>query len=331
MKSGGGPQTTADQAWLAPQGAVVPDFVICGAMKSGTTTLHRMLVQHPKVFIPDHEVFFFDLDDPFQHPDFASFNGKDWFWQDIQQSPKAFWAWYARQFAGARPGQLIGEDSTTYLPSQRAFQRIALQEKPVRIIVMLRHPTDRAYSQYWHMLRSGRSIWSFEDTIRYHPESVLSRSMYGEQLSRMQQYIAPENVRVLIFEQFIRDQTNFLNRVCEWLNLDPAQLPEDALGKHANRALVPQRPTLQHLWNRWSRQTAGGKYAEKLPVPWSVGPQSLLQRAAARVYNRVNPSVHRKPPPMLPETRKYLDEMFRRELSEIDDLVGQPVLAEWFK
>ena len=53
-----------------------PDFVIAGAMKCGTTTLHQMLAQHPDVFMADDELFYFDMDDIAQHPDFL-FNKKD--------------------------------------------------------------------------------------------------------------------------------------------------------------------------------------------------------------------------------------------------------------
>ena len=63
--------------WIAPGNAFLPDFIIAGAMKSGTTTLHNILNEHPDVFIPDSEIHFFDMDDVIEHPEFNYFiNGK---------------------------------------------------------------------------------------------------------------------------------------------------------------------------------------------------------------------------------------------------------------
>lgn len=68
--------------WKYPPGMTLPDFIICGAMKSGTTTVHGILNRHPQIFIPDPEIHFFDIDDVLQHPDYFCFQG-EWYWPDI--------------------------------------------------------------------------------------------------------------------------------------------------------------------------------------------------------------------------------------------------------
>ncbi len=70
-----------------------------------------------------------------------------------------------------------GEGSSIYLAS-----RIALQNKEIKLNFLLRNPTKRAYSQYYHMLRTGRSTHTFEDTLKYNPVSVLERSLYKDHL-----------------------------------------------------------------------------------------------------------------------------------------------------
>ena len=113
--------------WRVPAGVRSVDFVIAGAMKSGTSTVHAILAQHPRVFIPDPELHFFDADDLLQHPDFNFFRDGSWTSQQLESDPERFWAWYAAHFADAKPDQLLGEDSTTYLASPLAHRRLARQ------------------------------------------------------------------------------------------------------------------------------------------------------------------------------------------------------------
>ena len=140
-------------SWVAPKGFKIPDFIICGAMKSGTTTLHHILNQHQNVFIPDRELGFFGIDNLVQHPDYSYFDGRIWYTQLIDDDPLHFWSWYSSHFNDALERRVVGGDSTTYLASEVAATRIGLQNKPIKLVVMLRNPTARAYSDYWHRVR----------------------------------------------------------------------------------------------------------------------------------------------------------------------------------
>ena len=71
-------KTTTTDNWLSIEPSLLPDFIIVGAMKSGTTTLHDMLNTHPDVFIPKGELHFFDHDDIFQHPNFNIYKKSFW-------------------------------------------------------------------------------------------------------------------------------------------------------------------------------------------------------------------------------------------------------------
>src|SRR5262245_3229839 len=96
-----------------------PDFIIAGAMKSGTTSLHQILASDPRIYIPDEEIFFFDMDDLVQHPAFFYPTPDRWLTQSYQPDNPRTRAWYSGFFAPAREDQLIGEDSTTYLASEK--------------------------------------------------------------------------------------------------------------------------------------------------------------------------------------------------------------------
>ena len=69
--------------WIAPQDIRLPDFIICGAMKCGTTTVHGILNSHPDIGIPNTEINFFDIDDTLEHSDFIFHADGRWFFPDI--------------------------------------------------------------------------------------------------------------------------------------------------------------------------------------------------------------------------------------------------------
>jgi hypothetical protein len=162
-------KTTPTNIWISKEPSLLPDFIMVGAMKSGTTTLHDMLNTHPDVFIPKGELHFFDQDDILQHPDFNIYK-KNHFWNypSIYKKPEEMWEFYSNKFKG-KENYVKGEDSTVYLASKKAAKRISQQKKPIKIIIILRNPTKRTYSNYNHLLRTSRAIYSFEDTIVKNP------------------------------------------------------------------------------------------------------------------------------------------------------------------
>ncbi|UGB39514.1 sulfotransferase family protein [Frateuria soli] len=317
--------------WVLPDHIRTPDFIICGAMKSGTSTLHYILSQHPKVFIPDEEIHFFDIDNVFEHPDFNYFDGSRWVSQRLDDDPPKFWEWYASHFDAAHEDQLVGEDSTTYISSEIAAKRIAMQNKRLKLIILLRHPTDRAYSQYWHLVRTGRATHSFEDTLRYDPFSVLHRSLYLEQLTNFLRHVPREQLKVVVFEEFMADKAKVLRELCEHIGIDYDRLPAQASEAHVNGAQVPRHPGFEVAKNRFFRSGGNLSYRARLPIcPDRAGMHFGFARLVNVAHRRINPLVKSKPPAMVAATRQLLDSYFERELDGLNELLGRDVLSCWF-
>ena len=97
-----------------------PDFIIAGAMKAGTTSMRHILNGHDNIFIPQREIYFFDMDDGQQHPDFFMDDRGEWAFPDYEHHYKDYLDWYCRFFQNASDEQVIGEDSTTYMASNKA-------------------------------------------------------------------------------------------------------------------------------------------------------------------------------------------------------------------
>ena len=107
--------------------------------------MHHILNHHDNVFIPGREIYFFDIDDVQQHPDFFMDDRGKWIFHDYEHHCKDYLEWYSSFFQNAADGQVIGEDSTTYMASSKAPPRIARLLPNVKLIFMLRDPVSRAY------------------------------------------------------------------------------------------------------------------------------------------------------------------------------------------
>lgn len=312
----------------------LPDFIIVGAQKSGTSSLHHILAHHPDVFIPLREIFFFDVDDIEQHPDFFLSTPDGWTDHDLERDLDTYLAWYRGMFEGARPGQLIGEDSTTYLASRAAPARIAMMLPEVKLIAMLRDPVTRAYSHYWHTVSTGRATMTFEDTLRLKRGNLIRRGCYAEQIRRYLEHFDRDRIRILVFEEFVSDEQRIVDEVCAFLGLDPS-VDTSSVDPHRN----PARPPLS-LRARLAANSLLGRFTEKsyrarIPNMPGYDPDSLASRIEkhplaqrlAETYDALRP--RRRYPPMKPETRAHLEHVFRRANAGLSDLIGLDVSEHW--
>jgi hypothetical protein len=184
----------------------LPDFLVLGAAKAGTTSLARWLEAHPDVFVPPQkELHFFDRD-------------RNW-----SRGPE----WYAEFFAAAPPGSRAGEASPSYLYVPEVADRIATLLPHAKLLAVLRNPVDRAYSHYWHARDWGgepRSFPEVVDAILAGDTSVrpyLARGYYVEQLERYEVCFPADALSVLLFEELTADPAGVFHRVCEFLGVPP--------------------------------------------------------------------------------------------------------------
>lgn len=302
-------------------------------MKSGTTTLHALLAEDPAVFIPTRELFFFDYDDYFEHPDFSSTPAGDWIDRDFARDSAMATDWYRAQFDSAPSGVLIGEDSTTYLSSPLAPTRIRSALPDARLIVMLRDPAARAYSQHWHHLRTGRAHLDFEGTLRVMPERLLHRSRYRPQVERYLAAFPRRQLHFVLFEEFVRDLAGGLAAARAFLGLPPGAAPGPG-ASHRNAAQLPRHPRLQVLRNRWLWRVDFARYRARLrglPPSDLEGSAPRWMHWLDRLHARLNPVRSAAPPPMRPSTRRFLNALLRRENQGLSELIGMDVDRVWYR
>jgi hypothetical protein len=217
-------------------GLRVPDFFIVGHHKSGTTALFRMLGAHPQIFLS-----------PLKEPRYMASDLRERFRQPRERPHPQTLEEYIALFRDARPDQRAGEASATYLWSHTAAERIAQLQPDARIIAILREPASFIHSLHLTYLRSHveserdlRKALALEEARRQgrriprrsHLPQLLQYSdqvRYAEQLRRYHDHFPPEQVLVLIYDDFRADNETTVRGVLRFLDLDdsvPLQLME---------------------------------------------------------------------------------------------------------
>lgn len=325
----------SEQNWKSKRQDALPDFIIGGAMKSGTTTLHTILDKHPDISIAHNELGFFDMDDLLTHPDFNFYETKSqtWLEQSMSVYPEVLWSWYYSQFANLKnDSKAIGEDSTTYLASSFAAKRIALQDKPIKLIFILRHPTSRTISNYLHLLKSGRAIYSLEDTLKYQPEIIVKRSLYKSQLERYYKHLPSERIKIILFEDLLTKKEECIKDVCQFLNIDFNKFQPHDLNVHSNQTKVPKYINLQLFRNRVLRGKGQFRYSRFLPIqPEFQKTMPFHYKLFDYLHKKMNPHSNSYTFKVSKGTTDLLDNYFIKELDGLDDLVQMNILSKWFK
>ena len=214
----------------------LPDFLVLGAQKGGSTSLYVHLMQHPQVIgVERKELHFFD---------YKSVLGSWWYRTNFPTQAEI-----ARRSATLGKPVLTGEASPYYLFHPHAARRIARLLPDVKLIALLRNPVDRAFSHYHHEVRGGRETLPLEEALkreteRLHGEeekmrafplyrsrahqqySYRARGLYLDQLLAYHRHFSRDQMLILSSEAFYADTQAVYSRVLDFLGLDPFTLPD---------------------------------------------------------------------------------------------------------
>lgn len=246
----------------------LPDFVIIGAGKSGTTTLFEWLGQQPEVF-----------DVALKEPRFFS---RDW--------DKGL-DWYAGLYAPAPLDQMVGDASTNYTDveySEVAAERMASAIPAARLIYLLRHPIERLRSQYRHNWRRAAESRPLVEAVQRPDNPYLGRSLYFSRLQPYLERFAREQVCVVRFEDLVTPERPAWSAVLAHLGLEDRAAPGGAYNVTADQAPV----------SGMTRRMADSGFLKRLPpLPPIIGRwgpralQRLGQRPGAQDDDPLSPAV----------------------------------------
>ncbi len=286
----------------------LPDFLIVGAQKAGTTSLHAWLARQPGVSMPrDKELNFFSDDERFSRGV----------------------SWYARQFSHASARDVLGDASPNYMFVPETPERVHRLLPDAKLVFILREPVQRAFSQFLMSRRMGVESLDFpsallaeEERTRQDPRmwmhtAYLHRSLYAEQIERFLRWFPASSCLYMKFEDLTaggaRTQTS-LAKLARFIGIRP-----ESLDLPKKNVASQTRFSLLHAWLYSSSS------ASKRMLRWLLPSRTWRARLAHRIdeWNRRRidkPHIGRLPSPAL--------DTLERDMARLEALTGLD-LTDW--
>jgi hypothetical protein len=311
----------------------LPNFFIVGAPMAGTTSLYAYLDQHPQVYMsPLKEPSYFATE--LRPENFSEQLRRrlaremraleEYLRGDIRE--KRFgglvssWDDYLRLFSHASDQTALGEATPTYLWSATAARNIAVRIPHARIIINLRNPADRAFSQYLQMVTAATTRRSFREQIDASLQCqdkrigllwpLLEYGQYHEQVKRYFDVFPRSQIYVSYYEDLQRAPAQLLASLFAFLAVDPEFIPN--LTRRYHEPSIPKLDGAAYYLKKWG----AWPYVRKLaPVPLGPRLRSLLVRSRASLK-------------MEPADRAWLTEYYRDDINKLAVLLDRD-LSSW--
>jgi hypothetical protein len=299
---------------------LLPNFLIIGAAKAGTTSLWRALGQHPDIYMSlMKEPRFFAFEN--ENPHFSGPPRNDYTTLPIVTTLADYQALFAR--AGLAKAR--GEASTiyTYFPGDKPAERIRHYLPDVRLIVLLRQPAERTFSNFVHAVFSGweplddfaRALIDEPRRIRENWSYFLRYRQNSDYLAQLQRYYTRfdrRQIRVYLYEDLCMDPLALVQDVFRFLEVDDSFVPD--LSRRHNVSRFPRHSFLHRMVNRLQV----GSARRRLPRP--------INRVVVGGINRLN--LYR--PTLSTDMRQQLTANFRPDMLRLQDLINRD-LSSWLE
>jgi len=306
----------------AVRGGRLPDFLLVGAPKAGTTALHAALARHPQLFLSGvkEPKYYLCGDSPppaYRGPGDAHSN-REWIWQRQR---------YLDLFADASDEQRTGESTPFYLYHRDARRRIATDLPRARLVAVLRDPVDRAYSNWMHLWADG--LEPCADVVEacareaarvdagwapfWHYRGL---GMYGRQLADLFEHFSRDRVLLLRYRELVDDPRTALNRVARFLGVAEDVVTEIPMGN--SRPFVHPSARTRMLGPVVRVGAAAGQFLP--PRAWRTMSRPLI----GQLHQRGNATR----PALTAEQREALRRPFLEDIDLLESVTGEEY-AEW--
>lgn len=298
----------------------VPDFLIIGAAKSGTTSLARYLAEHPEVYIPDTTKM------GYEEPSFFA---------PEEAGGAKSWEEYQSLFADAGEDKICGEKSVAYLYDPDSPSRIknALGGS-IKLIVILRNPVDMAYSLWGHNRRLGIEPLTFKQALmeqqRRRDNAEFSRSAngwsanyqyttwgrYADQLERYTDVFPRRKIKIYFYEEFFKSGLPEYSDLLAFLGANMDHAPQEKTHNPSGG--------VRSKWLR-SALSERRKWKEPLKAVLPRGSRQVLRKYVAKVNRR-----QQQLPRLDDPARQELEKLFYEDVRRLERIVDRDVSSIWF-
>lgn len=273
----------------------VPNFLYIGTSKAGSTWIFKVLSWHPQIYM---------------------YGGKNlgFFSTRYDQG----WDWYIGNFDAGPEHKVIGEVSHSYLVSEHAAERIHQHLPETKLMVCLREPVERTFSDYLDGIKNGKLNGSFEEELERTP-ALIHRSRYATHLARYLEKFDRDQLHICSFDELKTAPDEFAESIFRFLEVDLLHLPPALQGK----VLPAGKPRSRALAN-------GAKSLSR--VARRAGLTSLIGKLkTSRTVRNVlyQPFSDSSRPTMAAATKARLRELMTEEVQRLDELAGTDFCALW--
>jgi hypothetical protein len=272
---------------------VLPNFLVIGAQRCGTTLLDTILRVHEDIYVPPHrkEVHYFDMH-------FA--RGVDWY-QSFFPAEEDVHKYLA-----------VGEVTPDYIFGPEVPERIAALLPTCRLIVMLRNPVQRAFSGYLHHVRSFNERRTFAQFIE-EQHDARQRGFYAQQIKRYLDFFPEDRMLIMLSEEVFQKPESELERLANFLHLSHSwKNPTKLVQSRVNRGDVPHFQSAFYYARRFGEVLSGLGLDRVVDQAKRMGVPSLFGR-------------RRETPAMPAATRQWLQELYDPHIRELEGLLGRPI------
>ena len=295
---------------------MMPNFIILGAAKSGTTALYHYLQQHPQIYLS-----------PIKETEFFAFEGEELNFQGPKDMPRLSITTledYQAQFDGVEGETAIGEASPVYLYSSKAPERIHNYLPDAKLIVILRNPVERAYSQFLMFIRDNREpLRDFMQAVDEEETRIAQNwawgwhyvrvGLYHQQLKRYFERYRREQIKVYLHEELKSNTDGVLRDIFDFLEVDNTFIPNTSV-KH-NISGIPQN-NLIHSW----------LYKKNL-IKELVKP-FLSEKLRKDIFRKLKKKQKLHKPELTKEIKQQLLPFFQEDILKLQELIDKD-LSGW--
>lgn len=286
----------------------MPNFLIIGAQKAGTTALYYYLRQHPQIYMSrEKEAHFFSHEN-----EELNFSGS----RRNLTIPITGIEDYRKLFQEVSSEIAIGEASPSYIYIPKALERIQYYIPDTKLIAILRNPTDRAYSNFLHCVRNGcEPLTNFKQAIQAEKARIgdprlhyIQKGFYYIQLKRFFDRFERKQIKVYLYEDLQNNPVSVLQDIFQFLGVDNEFLP-DVSSKY-NVSGIPKNKTLQVLMTGLT------------PISTRLKPflpAKLRQSIRERILMK---------PELVLEVRRQLIQVYQEDILKLQNII-QRDLSKW--
>lgn len=279
-----------------------PNFFIVGAIRSGTTSLYEYLKQISSIYMPT-----------IKEPNYftASIDKKQLFTKPISSEKK-----YLSLFKNVKNEKAIGDASPTYLWDPKSAKLIYEKIPKAKIVIILRNPIDRAYSHYLMLYGRGVLKTPFEQIISDSKKiphddfsgRVINAGFYSEQIKRYFEVFPKNQIKILIFEEFVKNTKESVGNILDFLDIDDE--PPDSTNTIYNQFTEPRGGISSSILKNKIIKNVGKQF-----LPMSVG-ESMMKNILGK--KSIKPKLSEK-------MYESLENIYRKDIIKVETILDRKV------